>query len=687
VTLTLALPDRLSWRGRSVRTASAAFWLAASGALAAETLIELRRATLFGRGLKGNPFGLEDPGESIAFLIALPVAQLCLAWLLLSIVRLCPRRTPASEGLVAFDFLAVAALLTFASLSVKSRLTGFFADRLTLDLARELGGGSLLQALLYVVDEVLVLAAGLVPLVLLVWLVRRRLRPVRFNAPTAPKRRRWTIAAALLAVSLSLAWAARDPAARSQLERFVAPRFFYAALGAVSDPDGDGSSLFSDPPDPYPFDSARHPLALDVPGNGVDEDGFGGDLAPAHLPRAALPRFAGERRHVVLVVLESTRADAIGKRWDGRLVAPNLTALAAAGTSARHAYSNFSLTRRSMKTIFTGQVLPAPGAPSLFRDFRAAGYRVAVLSSQAEDYAGIAEATGMREVADIFVDAGTLSPRPTLTVGRNVVDAGLLLGEWDRRLGDRRGWDRPTFVYLNIQTPHFPYAAPEVPGLHPSRRPLARRDISFANRDAVIQNYWNSVAYADRLLGQLIARLRSASLWEETTLIVVADHGEELFDDGYLGHGTALNAVQTRVPLVFSTRIELPALVGHEDLRALILRAAGAEMPEPASDEVLQLLGHSARPALLGLVRPGGRFTVFEPSTGEVRAPDGSARTTYSELAAQDPARAAIDRLVERWMRERWAQHVAARAVCRAAWSPTIADRYDIERRDLCGSD
>src|SRR5690606_18344791 len=119
----------------------------------------------------------------------------------------------------------------------------------------------------------------------------------------------------------------------------------------LTDFDGDGYGLVGSAIDRHPFDAARHPLAPDVPGNGIDEDGYGGDLAlvpiPAPRPETLVPPNAP---HVVLVVMESTRGEALGKRIDGRLVAPHLTAVAAAGAGFSDVYSHVGFTTASLKS-------------------------------------------------------------------------------------------------------------------------------------------------------------------------------------------------------------------------------------------------------------------------------------------------------------------------------------------------
>ena len=93
-------------------------------------------------------------------------------------------------------------------------------------------------------------------------------------------------------------------------------------LEQITDFDRDGYSLYSFPLDRQPFDGSRHPYALDIPNDGIDQDGLAGDFSfsgsQASAPAPVIP--AGQRPNVILIVLESTRADAIGRRVDGRAV-------------------------------------------------------------------------------------------------------------------------------------------------------------------------------------------------------------------------------------------------------------------------------------------------------------------------------------------------------------------------------
>lgn len=648
--------------------------------LAAEVLVELRRGPFF-PSVHRNFFSLSSAPETTAAVLAGVTAHLGVIYCLFELVRL---RRSSKDPRVVWDFASAVGILWLGVLAAKSRLIGFFSDRMDFDIARELAGGTISAAVLYAADEAMILVVLCGPALLLWWMLRRLISPLKGAATTGTPI--WLPLLFSASVVAALFWASTLPAAEHQLRRFTAPWLLLTGLDWVTDLDGDGYGAFASPADSAPLDPYRYPMALDVPGNGIDEDGFGGDLTlPPGVPQLR-PTFHGARRHVVLVVMESTRADAIGKRWGNRLVAPNLTALAAAGSAAPEAFSNFGMTARSLKSMFTGNVLASPESGSLFKDFRSSGYRVGIFSSQSEDFAGIAEAVGMRESAHVFVDAQAIAAASgrSGSVARTVADGKQLLAAMDRH-ANPRAWSGPTFLYFNFQAPHYPYSAAETPQILPGR-PMSRSEISLANRSLVVRNYWNSVAYADWLLGQVLARLRSAGVYDDTVVVVVGDHGEELFERGYIGHGTALNATQTQVPLVFSKPTTFPRPTGLEDLRALILRAAGADVPAPADEPVLQILSYFARPSLIGRVETGKRWTTFSPRTGQVWSED-SGSADYASLPADSALRHKVDALVTSWMATRWQQHKRAMAACTAQWSVGRDGAFEVDRSRVCKQD
>jgi hypothetical protein len=215
---------------------------------------------------------------------------------------------------------------------------------------------------------------------------------------------------------------------RYSLNRVTSVAAARSLLAAATDFDQDGYGLYSLLPDPAPFDGSRYPMALDIPGNGIDEDGIGGDLASL-VPQPPQPKLLLPARpmNLIVVVVESLRGDVIGKRVDGRTVAPNLEALARQGFAAP-AYSHVGFTTASLKSIFTGDLAPADDRTSLFRELKAGGYRVGVFSGQPESFGDIDRVTGMRDHSRPRVRCGStrlgswrnstaISARPRLGTG------------------------------------------------------------------------------------------------------------------------------------------------------------------------------------------------------------------------------------------------------------------------------
>src|SRR6185295_7400852 len=266
------------------------------------------------------------------------------------------------------------------------------------------------------------------------------------------------------------------------------------------------------------------------------------------------------------------RSDMIGSQLNGRSITPVLDAMAARGSAAARAYSHVGFTTQSLQSLFTGELAPVDDRQSLFRDFLANGYQVGTFSGQAEDFGGTASLVGMRR-GSIFVDGNTLRNERSFSFaaeGSVNVDGRILLREFDRLLGRPEAWTQPRFLYFNLQSAHFPYSEPMMDRVLPGE-PIPRSEIGADNRDWTARTYWNAVAYDDRLIGALIERLRRLGVLDDTLVIVTADHGESLFDDGFLGHGHMLNEQQTRIPFILGrpgVSLQLP--IGLDDMREVI---------------------------------------------------------------------------------------------------------------------
>jgi len=626
-----------------------------------ELALAERKFAMFGGGF-GQSRTIDTPAETATFFAAL---LSCHALLFYGLYRLFRRLYGRRAGGVLFhvDFAYVATVGAVALLVAKYQALSYFSDALSFQVVRNLGGGSLVQALLYSASEaglvLLTIGGAIAAYVLLRLFVGRRWRDL---APVPDRTRlgRRQLHAALAAVPILLLAANRMEDVRPGLGRFNSVYLVSFLLNEATDFDRDGYGFYSSPTDTHAFDGSRHPYALDVPNNGVDEDGYAGDLVlgDAAAPPATPVRIAGERPHVVLVVLESTRGDALGRRISGIPVAPNLEALAAQGTSVPAAYSHVGFTRDSMQTLFTGRLAPTGPRGSLFEEFRSSGYRTSVFSGQAEDFGGIADTVGMHG-AEVYVDASVLRDERAYSLGSVSslsLDGRLLLREFDRRFGEASAWARPNFVYFNLQSAHFPYSFGGMERILPGAA-IPRSEIRASNKAWLERTYWNAVAYNDRLLGQIVDRLRRLGVWDRTLLVVTGDHGESLFDDGFLGHGHMINRQQTHVPFVLNRRVAVTGPIGLADMRGIILRAAGAEVPpDPAATpgRVFQYIGSLERPSSIGLVDGAGRWTILSFDREALWTSRSGAWRDYRALPPGSPGRAEADALIREWGRQRW---------------------------------
>lgn len=629
--------------------------------VAALSLIELaiadRKYGTFTGGF-GQSSTIDQAGELGAFVLGYTLSQAIaalLAW------RACHAIAGRGAGWPVMLHFAFAYLgLGLFALTAQYQLHSYFSDAVDFALLRQLGGGSLTDALLFGKNEIALVLAALAVFMLVWWgclrLARRLLRDQPRSA-ARPPRWRWIAAVvALLAGALVAIPRASEDATRG-LNRMLAWGAAQDLASLATDFDRDGYGLVGLRPDTHPFDSARYPLALDVPGNGIDEDGYGGDLilVPTPRPRAAIGSLA-RRPHLVVVVFESARADLIGKRIDGLPVAPNLERIARMGGAVAPAYSHVGFTTESVKSIFAGQLAPLRGDPSLFSDLGQNGYRIGVFSGQPEDFGGISQTLTMRENADLFVDAEELRDERAFDFaaqGSLLVDEAILIREFDRTLADPAGWRTPTFLYLNFQSAHFPYHHAGVTDRF-ANPPIDRSAISAGNRDHVERTYWNAVAHADAHLGMLVERLQRLGVWDDTVLMITGDHGEELFENGFLGHGHVINNLQFATFLVSNRPLKgIEAPLAISDYRAILLDlVAGRPLSQPHQPPFMHI-GELDQPKAIGMVDPHQGVISLRLDTGETCFTRSRVCLPYTRLPGS--RRAIADRLVARWGSERWA--------------------------------
>ena len=632
-------------------------------------LLQYRRAYFTG-GFLATDY-VTSPSQALAFICGslltdaavVGVIVACALWLF---GRLRVERTLACGLALALALLPIVAI-NFVEYELLTYLGDAFDFRLLFDLAGRSPREILAVSSAHLMSVVAMSLATVAACAAVSWLILRR-RHRGTPLARVPFWRGIGMASAVLVTGLVVMTLLRSGSdvLDNGLRRKPTGQMLGTVAAAVTDVDRDGYGVLGRPPDPDLFDGRVRPYALDVPGNGVDEDGVAGDLPAgiaAYQETSAASGAWQSNQDVVLIVLESFRADARGAHLGGRPVTPVLDALAAQGIAPPFAYSHNGYTIQSRRHIFSGSTADVRSDGTLIDDFKEHGYQVAYFSAQDESFGGPQEGVGF-ERADVAYDARADRGRrfsDFTTAGSLAVPLDVI----EERVGaflDQRRTSQPLFLYVNFQDTHFPY---HHRGIQPlvSDAIVPQGDIAPDHADAVRAMYLNTASNVDRAIGEILSHVRR-TLGREPAVIVLSDHGESLFDEGFLGHGYALNDAQTRIPLVvanFPMRVEEPFV--EADLRDAINRAL--EMPRTAGAKpvvvqdpartVFQYLGQIARPAQIAFTGLSGR-TIYDFRERRVRIGSGAWRRP-EELAPPDYAR--FLGLVQTWERMMLARNAA----------------------------
>ncbi len=605
---------------------------------------------------------LAGAGQTAAFVLLSLLADAAVVGVLAAVViwlltrlRVRARTAAVSALLVGVTPLLVADVIVY-------ELASYLGDLVDLSLSMELAGGKVGEIIAVVSPHLVapgwLLLAGGGAAGGLVWLTTRYSRDKR---PIVLSSRHLFIPVAIfvLAVGAAIVASAASDALENGLLRKPSGKVLAMAADVLTDVDRDGFGVVGRLSDPDLFDASVFPYGLDVPGNGIDEDGVGGDLPAGTPPYAERPPVTEpwvRRPDVVLVVLESFRADLLGAAHEGKPITPVLNALAAQGVLSNRAYSHNGYTAPSRYHLLSGSLAAGRDGRTLIDDFNANGYFTAYFSGQDESFSGPESQVGF-ERADVWYDARQDRNRrysTFTTAGSLAVPFTVVQERVDTFLGEGGGGSEPLFLYVNFHDTHFPYSHDQIETIVSSAR-LPRGSIRPQNRDALWATYVNTAANVDRAVGVLLERVRNARE-KQPAIIVTADHGESLFDESFLGHGYALNDVQTRIPLIAAN---LPIVVeepfAERDLRDAIgaaLRVPAEAPSQPRVEavhgrEVFQYLGNLHRPRQIAFLRHDGR-TIYDFRSQRVQIRDGAWQQP-SALAVSE--RAEFLRLIHEWER------------------------------------
>lgn len=294
----------------------------------------------------------------------------------------------------------------------------------------------------------------------------------------------------------------------------------------------------------------------------------------------------GERRNVVLVLLESTRASAVTPYNQDLATTPYLDELSRRSLMAETAYSTVPSTSKSLIAAECGteppltmqipRMLDSGGLPRpcLAELLREEGYNTVFYENATEEFEDRGELVKSFGYEDFY----PLEYLEEEGYTEGFERANYFGYEDDVLLQPSREWLRensgePFLATYETITPHDQYLAPDRYG---------HKDFS---EDDEYDRYLNSVRYLDFFIKNLMDQYKELGLYEDTVFVFYGDHGEGFGEHGESGHGHILHEEGTRIPLMvhdperFESGERVRQPVSQLDIAPTVLDLLGYEVP------------------------------------------------------------------------------------------------------------
>jgi arylsulfatase A-like enzyme len=337
------------------------------------------------------------------------------------------------------------------------------------------------------------------------------------------------------------------------------------------------------------------------------------------------------RLNILLITVDSLRADHLGCYGYYRETSPRIDELAAEGAMAEQLLCSSIPTHPSYTTLYTGQhaithnIVAHAGrnelsrrAPFLSELFMEAGYTTCAVDNlmRARLWFG--------RGYEFYIDSSIKRP---LVVNVSAEDISRRAIEWLRHYAD----EAPFFMFLHYWDPHYPFVPPQPyrhlfydgdnptdPDNH-SLDPWWRHPLGFAARetwlrtqdghvtdpDYVVALYDQEIRYLDDGVNELLEALDTMGLSENTLVLFVADHGESMTEHGVFFEHHGLYDPVLHIPFIarlpgrIPAGLRLPHVFQTQDFAPTVLEAAGVSIPR-------EMDGQSIWRLLTGEEKEGG---------------------------------------------------------------------------------
>jgi hypothetical protein len=292
-----------------------------------------------------------------------------------------------------------------------------------------------------------------------------------------------------------------------------------------------------------------------------------------------------ERPNLILISIDTLRSDALGCNGGTQALTPVINEFASQGITYTNFWSSSCWTLPSMSTLLTGfsprslGVKQFSGLPlevnTLSEVAFENGYQTSAIVSNPylSDFYGFDRGFEWHEQAITFEpllpaqNSALVKEITRIFITRNDLDDGLVICGKAINWLKHRDNNRPLFMWVHMMEPHLPYRAiipnSEKKMLLPAHHWFAEGEFHALEKqgkffpaiekpieEAIKKLYNTEVEYSDYIIGQLLDGLKEAGLYQNSIIVIVSDHGEELFDHGGFEHGHSFLPEVSVVPLI-----------------------------------------------------------------------------------------------------------------------------------------
>jgi len=324
------------------------------------------------------------------------------------------------------------------------------------------------------------------------------------------------------------------------------------------------------------------------------------------------------KRNVVLIIIDTMRKDALGCYGNALRPSPNMDAVAAAGVRFNQAISTSGWTLPSVGSLLTGTWPTIHGGMGKIT-------KLTAIRDEVPTAAEIMKRAGYQTLG--FANAAFVSPMLHLDRGFDVFDHKYTYNDNYRRADEtidavlpviEANRSQSNFIMIHLFDPHLNYGAPlpfrfQYTGGRTVPEPPLDLDACLALQanegedppsmediEYIKQVYMGEIRFTDYHVGRLLNRLRALGMYDDSMIIITADHGEEFWEHNGFEHGHTLYDELVHVPLIIKypgsaapARKVVDTQVRLIDVMPTVFDWLGIEQPE-------SFIGESLTPLVMG---------------------------------------------------------------------------------------